>query len=42
MLKTNVNNFSEGKRAQLYLKTGTKGYDIRYEIEDDAIRIISV
>ena len=29
MLETNVTNFSEENKAHLYLKTETKGYDIR-------------
>ena len=42
MLETNVNIFSEENRSTVYLKTETKGDDIREEIEDKAIRIISV
>ena len=41
MLETNVNNFSD-KKDNLDLKTETKGYDIREEIENDAIMIIYV
>ena len=38
----NVKNFSEGNKADVYLKTETKGDNIREEIKDNAIRIISV
>ena len=41
MLETNVNNFSEENKYQVDLKTETKGYYARKEIEDNAIRIIS-
>ena len=41
MLETNVINFSEEKKPHVDLKTETKGDDIREEIEDNTIRIIS-
>ena len=42
MLETNVNNFSEEKKTHIYSKTETKGDDIREEIKNNAIRIISI
>ena len=42
MLETNVNNLSDGNKSHVYIKTETKGDDIRKEIKDNAIRIISV
>ena len=42
MLNTHVNNFSEVGEAHVYLKTETKGYNIKEAIENNAIRIISV
>ena len=42
MLETNENNFSKENKAHIDLKTETEGYDIREEIEDNAIRMISV
>ena len=42
MLETNVNNFSEENKAHVNLQTETKGDEIREEIDDNAIRIISV
>ena len=41
MLETNVKNFSEEKKTHVYLKIENEGDDIREEIEDNAIRIIS-
>ena len=42
MLETNEQNFSQENKAHIDLKTETKGDDIGEEIEDNAIRIISV
>ena len=42
MLRTNVNNFSEKNKANVDLKTETKGDDIGKEIKNNAIRIISI
>ena len=42
MLETNLNNCSERKKSHVYLKTETKGDDIREEIKDNTISIISV
>ena len=42
MLETNENTFSEENKAPIKLKIENKGYDIREEIKDNSIRIISV
>ena len=42
MLETNEKNFSEERKSHIYLKTETKGYDIREKIKDNEIRMISV
>ena len=42
MLENNENNFPEEDKDQVYLKTETKGDDIREEIKNNATRIISV
>ena len=42
MLETNEHNFSEEEKSHIYLKTESKGDDIRKEIKSNAIRIISV
>ena len=42
IFETNVNNFSERKKAHVDLKIATKGYYIKEEIKYNAIRIISV
>ena len=41
MVDNNVNNFLEENKSHVYLKIETEGDDIREEIEDNAIRIIS-
>ena len=42
MLDTNENKYSEENKSYVHLKTETKVDDIREEIEDNAIRILSV
>ena len=42
MLETNINNFSEENRVRIHLKTRNKGDYIREEIEDNAIKKISL
>ena len=42
MLDTNVKIVSEENKYHVDLKTQTKGNDIREEIKDNSIRIISV
>ena len=42
MLEINEDKFSEETKARVDLKTETKGDDIREEIENNSIRIISV
>ena len=42
MLETNVHKFLEGNKSHVYLKTESKVDDIRKEIKDNTIRMISV